>query len=86
MFSLIMPIIVPGKLLSHPAIPTNASYWCARTISSIESAITSLLINDDFIPSCPIAIPSLTAIVLNSLGVVPPSVTPCFACCARFGR
>ena len=72
--------------MSQPAIPTIASYWWARTINSIESAITSLLIKDDFIPSWPIAIPSLTAIVLNSRGVAPPSVTPCFAFCARDGR
>ena len=46
------------------------------TVSSAESAITSLEINEDFIPSCPIAIPSVTVIVQNSLGVPPLALTP----------
>ena len=33
-------------------------------------------IKDDFIPSCPIAIPSVTVIVQNSLGVPPLALTP----------
>ena len=44
--------------------------------NSIESAITSRLISDAFIPSVPIAIPSLIAIVLTSIGVPPASRTP----------
>ena len=35
--------------------------------------------SDDFMPSWPIAIPSVTVIVVNSRGVPPPSFTPCFA-------
>ena len=45
---------------------------------SAESAITSLEIKEDFIPSCPIAIPSVTVIVQNSLGVPLASLTPFF--------
>ena len=43
---------------------------------SAESAITSLDIKEDFIPSCPIAIPSVTVMVQNSLGVPPLALTP----------
>ena len=69
--------------MSQPEIPTKPSYWCARIIISIESAIISLLTKDAFIPSCPIAIPSDTAIAVNSLGVQFASDTPFFANWAR---
>ena len=39
-------------------------------------------INDDFIPSWPIAIPSVTVIVQNSLGVPPLLLTPFLTDCA----
>src|SRR5678815_4819872 len=78
-----MAIIVPGKLLSHPEIPTIASYLCALIIISIESAIISRLTRDTFIPSCPIAIPSETETAVNSLGVHPESFTPAFECCVK---
>src|SRR6185295_11061560 len=81
--SLAMAIMVPGKLLSHPEIPTSASYMCALIIISIESAITSRLTSEAFIPSCPIAIPSETETAVNSLGVQPESLTPDFECCAK---
>src|SRR5581483_3256162 len=55
-------------------------------MTSIESAITSLLTRDAFMPSCPIAIPSDTAIVVNSLGVQPASLTPRFALCASWPK
>src|SRR5690348_12723391 len=45
----------------------------------MESAIISRLIKEDFMPSCPIAMPSDTAIVVNSLGVLPELFTPSFA-------
>ena len=51
-------------------------------MSSVESAITSLETNEDFIPSCPIAIPSVTVIVQNSLGVPPDDLTPFLTDCA----
>src|SRR5579884_1910011 len=70
--------IMPGRPLSHPAIATRPSNASARTISSTESAMTSRLTSDAFIPSCPIAIASLTAIVVNSIGVPPAARTPSF--------
>ena len=44
--------------------------------SSTESAITSRLISEAFIPSWPIAMPSETAIVVNSIGTASPWRTP----------
>ena len=81
-----MAIMVPGSDLSQPAMPTSASYWCALTMSSIESAMTSRETSEDFMPSWPIAIPSLTAIVENSRGVAPPSDAPRLASAARPAR
>ena len=51
--------------------------------SSIESATTSRLMSDDFIPSVPIETPSLTLIVLNSIGVPPAARMPALTCSAR---
>ena len=38
--------------------------------------------SDDRIPSCPMAMPSVTVIVVNSRGVPPPFLTPCLTTCA----
>ena len=58
---------------------SNAAKGTIETcLSSVESAITSLEIKEDFMPSCPIAIPSVTVIVQNSLGVPPSELTPFF--------
>ena len=57
-----------------------------RPRSSIESAITSRLTREVFIPSVPMVMPSLMAIVLNSIGVPPARRTPCFTCSARRRR
>ena len=79
-------IIMPGSDLSQPAIATSASSRSACITSSTESAIRSRLINEAFIPSCPIAIPSEIAIVPNSTGTEPPWRTPSFARAASFPR
>jgi hypothetical protein len=52
-------------------------------VSSIESAITSRLTSEVFIPAVPIVIPSEIAIVLNSIGVPPAARTPALTCSAR---
>ena len=44
--------------------------------------MTSRLTSDDFIPAWPIAMPSVTVIVVNSRGVPPAAATPFFAACA----
>ena len=51
-------------------------------VSSTESAITSRDTSDDFIPAWPIAMPSVTVMVVNSRGVPPAAATPFFAACA----
>src|SRR4030088_1062203 len=64
-------ITAAGIVLSHPTIKTRPSNRCPRATSSIESAITSRLTSEAFIPSVPIETPSETAMVLNSMGVPP---------------
>ena len=63
-------------------MPSNR--W-PRATSSIESATTSRLTSEVFMPDVPIVMPSEIAIVLNSIGVPPaarmPSLT--FAASAR---
>ena len=44
----------------------------------MESAIRSLVTREYFIPTCPIAIPSHTAIAGNTTGTPPASATPSF--------
>src|ERR687892_376078 len=56
------------------------------TITSIESAIISRLTREAFMPSWPMAMPSETAIAVNSLGVHPASFTPRLALWASLPR
>jgi hypothetical protein len=63
-------------VLSHPTSAIMASKKYARAMSSIESAISSRLTSEAFMPSVPIVMPSLTATVLNSMGVPPAARTP----------
>ncbi len=51
-------------------------------VSSTVSAIASREASDDRIPSWPMAMPSVTVIVVNSRGVPPPTFTPCLTACA----
>ena len=61
-------IIIPGSDLSQPANVTNASKRSACITVSTESAITSRLTRLARMPSCPMEMPSDTAMVLNSIG------------------
>ena len=79
-------IAPPGMVLSQPTSATTASKRCERQTSSIESAITSRLTSEPFIPSVPITTPSLTEMVLNSIGVAPAARMPSFTRCARLRR
>ena len=56
---------------------------CALQAVSIESAITSRLTSEYFIPSVPIEMPSLTVIVPNICGIAPASRAACSARRAR---
>jgi hypothetical protein len=77
-----MAIADPGPVLSQPKMQTTPSNRWPRETSSIESATTSRLISDAFIPSVPIVTPSLMEIVLNSIGVPPAARIPAFTASA----
>ena len=70
-------------VLSQPVRHTTPSSRWPRTTSSIESATTSRLISDAFIPSVPIVTPSLTETVPNSIGVPPAARMPSLTNSAR---
>ena len=44
--------------------------------------MTSRLTSEDFMPAWPMAMPSVTVMVVNSRGVPPAALTPFFAACA----
>jgi len=67
-----------GIVLSHAHRATIASNMCPRPTSSIESAITSRLTSEVFMPSVPIVMPSEMAMVLNSIGLAPAARMPAF--------
>src|SRR3989344_4310634 len=75
-------IIQPGMFLSHPPMVMRPSNRSAPATTSIESAMTSLLTNEYFIPSCPIEIPSETVIVPNVCGTTPALRHPSWTCLA----
>src|SRR5256884_4060270 len=72
-----------GIVLSQPTIKSRPSKRWPRVTSSIESAITSRLTSEAFMPSVPIETPSDTAMVLNSIGVPPAARMPAFTFSAR---
>ena len=74
--SLPMDISAPGIFLSHAATTNKPSMLSPNTTVSIESAITSLLTKEAFIPSVPIDIPSLIVIVPNPKGTRFAALTP----------
>ena len=55
-----------------------------RATSSTESAMTSRLMSEPFMPSVPIVMPSVIEIVLTSMGVPPAARTPCITFSASF--
>ena len=85
-FSRAMAIKQPGSVLSQPASVTTPSSRWPKTASSIESAMMSRLMSDAFMPSVPIAMPSVTEMVVNSIGMPPAARMPCLtwsATCLR---
>ena len=70
-FKRIAAINIPGVILSQLEIHTMASAQWALTIYSTLSAIKSRLGREYSIPPCPMAIPSSTAMVLNSFATPP---------------
>ena len=72
-----------GIVLSQAHRVTSASNMWPRATSSIESAMTSRLTSEVFMPSVPIVMPSEMAIVLNSIGFAPAALMPFFNGAAR---
>ena len=75
MFSRMVAISMPGVILSQFEMQIMASAQCAFTMYSTESAISSRLGSEYNMPPWPIAMPSSTAIVLNSRGIAPAART-----------
>src|SRR5580700_9276340 len=71
MFSRMVAMSMPGVILSQLEMQIIASAQCALTMYSTESAISSRLGSEYSMPPCPMAMPSSTAIVLNSRGMAP---------------
>ena len=68
-------ISMPGVILSQLEMQTRASAQCAWTMYSTLSAIRSRDGREYSMPPWPIAMPSSTAIVLNSRGTAPADLT-----------
>ena len=66
----------PGMVLSQPTSATTASNRWPRPTSSMESAMTSRLTSEAFMPSVPMVTPSEMATVLHSMGVAPAARMP----------
>src|SRR5919108_4384407 len=79
-------ISMPGSDLSQPAMATRPSMRSACIISSTESAITSRLTSEAFMPSWPMAMASEMAMVPNSSGTPPARRTPALAASASLSR
>ena len=77
-------IAMAGIVLSQPEMVTMPSNMWLRATSSTESAITSRLISEPFMPSVPIVMPSVMEIVLTSIGVPPAARMPCITFSASF--
>ena len=71
-------IMTPGMFLSQAATTIRPSMLSAKVIVSMESAMTSRLTSEAFIPSVPMEMPSLTVMVPNMKGMLPESRTPSF--------
>ena len=81
-----MAMAAAGMVLSQPTKAMTPSNMWPRATSSIESAITSRLTSEAFMPSVPMVTPSLMAMVLNSMGVPPAARTPSFTLTASSRR
>ena len=80
MFKRIEAMSIPGVILSQLLIQIMASALCPFTIYSTLSAIISREGSEYSIPSCPMAIPSSMAMVLNSAAKHPNFSISAFTC------
>ena len=85
-FTLAAAIKSPGTFLSQFGIHTSPSNPCAIAMHSVLSAIRSLVTREYFIPTCPMAIPSHTAIAGNTTGIPPAMATPIFTASVILSR
>ena len=67
---------IPGTILSQLGMNTRASKQWPLTMHSMVSAISSLELKEKCMPLWPMAMPSQTPMVLNSMGVPPAARTP----------
>ena len=86
MSSRAMAMSAPGIFLSHPPTQMTASILAPRQTASMESAITSRLTSEHFIPSVPMDIPSLIVIVPNICGMPSDRFISALATSANFPR
>ncbi len=75
MFKRRAALSIPGVILSQFEMQISASGQCALTMYSTLSAIRSRDGSEYSIPPWPMAIPSSTAMVLNSRGIPPACLT-----------
>ena len=86
MFRRSAAISMPGVILSQLEMHTRASAQCALTMYSTASAISSRLGSEYSMPPWPIAMPSSTAIVLNSFATPPAAATASATSAPRLRR
>ena len=79
-----MPIMPPGMFLSQPPMTTQPSIHWPCTQVSTQSLITSRLTSEYFMPSVPMAMPSLIVGVPNTWALPPASRMPSMAASASF--
>ena len=75
-FSRAAAISSPGTFLSQLGTITRPSNPCAKAMHSVLSAIRSLVTREYFIPICPMAMPSQTAMAGKTTGMPPAMATP----------
>ena len=76
MFTLAAAIRSPGTFLSQLGTITRPSKPWAMAIHSVLSQIRSLVTREYFMPMCPMAMPSQTAMAGKTKGVPPAMATP----------
>ena len=84
--SLAAAIKSPGTFLSQFGTMTSPSKPWANAMHSVLSAIRSLVTREYFMPICPMAIPSHTAIAGNTTGIPPAIATPSFTASTILSR
>ena len=79
---LAIAIIAPGMFLSQAATTISPSMLSPKVTVSMESAMTSLLTREAFMPSVPMEMPSLIVMVPNMKGTLLAALSPSLTFCA----